>query len=113
MYKIVHLGEMYNFVLRKLDRISCAINVLKSYECYSNGPLLESVCGSANLLSKQNWPSIWWLGMLGETGRGEVTPMYGNGDFLVNGSPRISAHPCQMLGFNACGSLAGDELVCT
>ncbi len=53
--------------------------------------------------------------MLGETGRWEVTPICGNGDFLflVYGSPRITAHPCQMLGFNAHGRIAGDELVCT
>jgi hypothetical protein len=29
--------------------------------------------------------------MLGETGRQEVAPIHGNGDFLAYGSPRISA----------------------
>ena len=29
--------------------------------------------------------------MLGETGRQEVTPICGNGDFLAFGSPRITA----------------------
>ncbi len=39
--------------------------------------------------------------------------MCGNGEFLAYGSPRITAHPCQMLGFNAHGRIAEDELVCT
>jgi hypothetical protein len=51
--------------------------------------------------------------MLGETGRQEVTPICGIGDFLAYGFPRITAHPCQMLGFNARGRITGDKLVCT
>jgi hypothetical protein len=49
------------------------------------------VCGSASLLSKQKWQNIRWLGMLEETGRQEVAPIRGNGDFLACGSPRISS----------------------
>ena len=45
------------------------------------------------LLCKQDWPSIWWLGMLGETGRRDVVPIRGSGDFLAYGSPSISASP--------------------
>ncbi len=71
------------------------------------------MCGSASLLSKQDWSSIRWLGMLGETGRQEVAPIHGNGDFLAYGSPRVSAHPHQMLGFMAHGRIVGDVSVCT
>ncbi len=42
-------------------------------------------------MSKRDWPSIWWLGMLGGTGCQEVIPICGNWDFLSYGSPRISA----------------------
>ncbi len=39
-------------------------------------------------MSKQDWPSIRWLGMLGETGRQGVTPIGSNRDFLAYGSPQ-------------------------
>ncbi len=89
------------------------IYVFLNYECYSNGTLLERMWGGDVLLSKQDWPKIWWLGMLGETGWQEMIPIRGYGDFLAYGSPRISAHPCQMLGFKARGRRAGDLSVCT
>ncbi len=54
---------------RELDSQDAAINVLKIYEYYSEGALVERLCGSDNLLSICNWPSIRWLGILGETGR--------------------------------------------
>jgi hypothetical protein len=46
--------------------------------------------------------------MLGEIGRQGLTPIHGNRDFLEDESPRISAHPCQMLGFIAHKRSAGD-----
>ncbi len=37
-----------------------------------------------------------------------MAPIRGNGDFLAYGSPRVSTHPCLMLGFMACGRIVGD-----
>jgi hypothetical protein len=48
--------------------------------------------GSAVLLSIRDWPSIRWLGALGETARRGMVPIRGNGDFLLYGSPRVSAN---------------------
>jgi hypothetical protein len=45
--------------------------------------------------------------MLGETGRQEVTPICGNGDFLAYGSPRITARYCM---FHDKGKLTSPHL---
>ena len=81
----------------------------------SSGALLVEVCRSDSLLCKQDWPSIWWLGMLGETDRRDVVPIRGSGDFLAYGSSSssISAHSHQMLGFKARGRIVGEVSVCT
>jgi hypothetical protein len=81
--------------------------------CFSSGALLVEVCRSDSLLCKQDWPSIWWLGMFGETGRRVMDPIRGSGDFLAYGSPSISAHPRRMLGFKARGRIVGEVSVCT
>jgi hypothetical protein len=65
----LHLQSTTTLLSRELNGQDAAINILYIYEYYSVGALLERQCGSDNLLSIHNRPSIRWLGILGETGR--------------------------------------------